>query len=113
MKTLKNKVQLIGNVGENPKIHTFENGKKVVRFSLATNNYFFKEEEKVQQTEWHNLVAWGKQADLIEKYVTRGSEIAIEGKLTSRSYENSEGHKQSVTEILIHEILLLGSKENS
>lgn len=67
MKTLKNKVQLIGNVGDTSKVHLFENGKKVIRFSLATNDYYMKDNEKVQQTEWHNLVAWGKQADLIEK----------------------------------------------
>ncbi|MCM4160909.1 single-stranded DNA-binding protein [Antarcticibacterium flavum] len=110
MKTIRNKVQLIGNVGENPKSHTFESGKKVTRLSLATNDFYLSNGEKVQQTQWHNLVAWGKQADLIEKYVTKGSEIAVEGKLTSRDYENEQGEKQYITEVLINEILLLNGK---
>lgn len=110
MKTLRNKVQLIGNVGDTPKAHTFESGKKVIRFSLATNDYYLKDGEKVQQTQWHNVVAWGKQADIIEKYVFKGSEIAIDGKLTSRSFENEGGEKQYISEVLINEILLLDSK---
>ncbi len=111
MKTLRNKVQLIGNVGEHPKSHSFESGKKVTRFSLATNDYYLSNGEKVQKTEWHNLVAWGKQADFIEKYVTKGIEIAIEGKLTSRAFENELGEKQYITEVLINEILLLNGKK--
>ncbi len=110
MKTLRNKVQLIGNVGDTPKAHTFESGKKVIRFSMATNDYYLKDGEKVQQTQWHNLVAWGKQAEIIEKYVFKGSEIAIDGKLTSRSFENESGEKQYISEVLIQEILLLDSK---
>lgn len=113
MKTLRNKVQLIGNVGDNPKSHTFESGKKVTRLSLATHDSYLSNEEKVQHTEWHNLVAWGKQAEIIEKYVTKGSEIAIDGKLTSRSYENEEGQKQYITEVLVNEILLLDSRGNN
>ncbi|MGM1057266.1 MAG: single-stranded DNA-binding protein [Bacteroidota bacterium] len=112
MKTLRNKVQLIGHVGENPKTHTFESGKKVIRFSLATNDYYLKDGEKVQQTEWHNVVAWGKNAELIEKYVFKGSEIAVDGKLTSRAFENQSGEQQYITEILVNEILLLDSKGN-
>ena len=113
MKTLKNKVQLIGNVGDNPKSHTFESGKKVIRLSLATNENYLANGEKVQQTEWHNLVAWGKQAEIIERYVTKGSEIAIDGKLTSRNFETEEGLKQYITEVLINEILLLDSRGNN
>lgn len=112
MKTLRNKVQLIGNVGENPKSHSFESGKKVSRFSLATNEYYLKDGEKIQQTQWHTLVAWEKQADFVEKYISKGSEIAVEGKLTYRSFENEAGEKQYITEILVSEILLLGSKQN-
>ncbi len=111
MRTLKNKVQLIGNVGETPKSHTFESGKKVIRFSMATNEYYRKDGEKTQETQWHTLTAWGKQADIIEKYVSKGSELAVEGKLTYRSYENEAGEKQYITEILISEILLLDSKK--
>ena len=114
MSTLKNKVQLIGNVGNTPEPTTFESGKKVTRFSLATNeSYHDGDGKKVQQTEWHNVVAWGKQADVIEKYVSKGKEVAIEGKLTSRSYENKAGEKKFITEVLVSEILLLGNKENN
>ena len=109
MKTLRNTVQLIGNVGEDPKSHRFENGMLVCRFSLATNEQFFKDGEKVQETQWHQLVAWGKQAELTNKYISKGKEIAIKGKLTYRSYENDAREKQYITEILVHEILLLGN----
>ena len=114
MSTLRNKVQLIGNVGNTPETTAFESGKKVTRFSLATNeSYHNGDGKKVQQTDWHNVVAWGKQADVIEKYVSKGKEVAIEGKLTSRSYENKAGEKKFITEVLVSEILLLGNKENS
>ena len=113
MKTLKNKVQLIGNVGDTPKAHTFESGKKVIRFSMATNDYYLKDGEKVQQTQWHTIVAWGKQAEIIEKYVTKGSEIAVEGKLTSRAFDTEQGEKQYIIEVLINEILLLNGKNQS
>ena len=112
MSTLRNKVQLIGHVGQEPTVTDLDNGKKVVRLSLATNeNYKNAKGEKQTDTNWHNLVAWGKTADIIEKYVTKGKEIAIEGKLTSRSYEDKEGVKRYVTEAVVSEILLLGSNE--
>ena len=112
MSTLKNKVQLIGNVGQDPIITNLESGKKVVRLSLATNeSYKNSNGEKQTDTNWHNLVAWGKTAEIIEKYVGKGKEIAIEGKLTSRSYDDKEGVKRHVTEVLISEILLLGNAE--
>ncbi|MDT0678511.1 single-stranded DNA-binding protein [Autumnicola musiva] len=112
MKTLRNKVQLIGHVGENPKSHRFEKGNLVVRFSLATNDNYLKDGEKIQQTQWHNLVAWGKQAQLAQTYLTKGKEVAIGGKLTTRTYENEAGEKQYITEILVHEILFLGTSTN-
>ncbi len=111
MSNLRNNVQLIGNVGNAPEIKNFESGKKVCSFSLVTNEYYHKEGEKIQQTDWHNIVAWGKQAELIEKYGNKGKEVAIRGKLTSRSYETQDGEKRFVTEILVSEILLLGNKE--
>ena len=110
MSTLKNKVQLIGNVGQEPTITNLESGKKVARLSLATNeNYKNSNGEKQTDTNWHTIVAWGKTAEIIEKYVTKGKEIAIEGKLTSRSYETKEGEKRYVTEVVANEILLLGN----
>lgn len=113
MSTLKNKVQLIGNVGNEADIKTLESGKKVANFSLATNEFYKNSEgEKVQNTQWHNVVAWGKIAGIVEKYVGKGKEVAIEGKLTSRSYETEAGEKRYVTEVIADEILLLGTKDN-
>ena len=112
MSTLRNNVQLIGNVGQEPTISQLESGKKVARISLATNeNYKNANGEKQSNTEWHNLVAWGKTAEIVEKYVTKGKEIAITGKLTSRSYETKESEKRFVTEIIVNEILLLGNNK--
>jgi single-strand DNA-binding protein len=111
MTTLRNSVRLIGNVGQTPEIKNLENGRKVAKFSIATNEiYYNKDGEKITQTYWHNLVAWGKNAEIIENYVDKGKEIAIEGKLTNHSYETQNGDKRYVTEVLINEILLLGNK---
>jgi len=109
MSTLKNKVQLIGHVGNDPEIKTFDGGKKLAKLSIATNESYKNEKgEKVEETQWHNLVAWGKTADIIEKYVVKGKEIAIEGKLAHRSYEDKNGEKRYVTEVVIDELLMLG-----
>ncbi|WP_179354346.1 single-stranded DNA-binding protein [Winogradskyella vidalii] len=111
MSTLRNKVQLIGNVGNEPEITNLESGKKVAKFSIATNeSYKDSKGEKVTNTQWHNIVAWGKIAEIVEKYVGKGKEVALEGKLTSRSYETKEGEKRYVTEVVVDEILLLGIK---
>ena len=110
MNTLRNKVQLIGNLGNAPEIITLESGKKLAKFSLATNeNYKNAKGEKVTDTQWHNIVAWNKTAEIIEKYLEKGNEVAIEGKLTSRSYETKEGDKRYVTEIVCNELLMLGN----
>ena len=111
MNTLRNKVQLIGNLGNDPEIITLESGKKLAKFSIATNeSYKNAAGEKVTDTQWHNVVAWNKTAEIIEKYVTKGNEIAIEGKLTSRSYESKEGEKKYNTEVVCNELLMLGGK---
>lgn len=111
MSTLRNKVQLIGNLGNAPEIINLESGKKLAKFSLATNeNYKNAQGEKQTETQWHNIVAWNKTAELIEKYVEKGREIAIEGKLTSRSYDDKDGNKRYITEVIVSELLLLGSK---
>jgi len=112
MSTLRNKVQLIGNLGNNPEIITLDSGKKLAKFSLATNeSYKNTEGEKITNTEWHNLIAWNKTAEIVEKYLEKGNEIAIEGKLTSRSYEDKDGAKKYITEIVINELLMLGNKQ--
>lgn len=109
MNTLRNKVQLIGHVGNAPEILNMESGKKLAKFSIATNEtYKNNKGEKVTDTQWHNVVAWGKTADLIENYVPKGKEIGVEGKLTSRSYEDKDGIKRYVTEVVCNEVLLLG-----
>jgi single-strand DNA-binding protein len=111
MYALKNKVQLIGNLGNAPEVKTIENGKKMARFSVATNeSYRNASGEKVTETTWHNLVAWGKVAEIAEKYLIKGSEIAIEGKLINRSYTDKEGNKKYITEVQVNELLMLGSK---
>ncbi|HZW62874.1 MAG TPA: single-stranded DNA-binding protein [Flavobacteriaceae bacterium] len=108
MNALRNKVQLIGRLGQDPEIVNLESGKKLAKFSLATNeNYTNAKGEKVENTEWHNIVAWGKTAEIIEKYVNKGQEIAIEGRLTSRSYEDKEGNKRYFTEVVCNEMLML------
>jgi single-strand DNA-binding protein len=111
MNTLRNKVQLIGNLGNNPEIITLESGKKLAKFSIATNeSYKNAQGEKVQNTEWHNVVAWNATAEIVEKYLEKGKEIAIEGKLTSRSYDDKDGNKRYITEIVCNELLMLGAK---
>lgn len=112
MNNLRNKVQLIGNLGQAPEIVSFENGNKLAKVRLATNAYYKNASgEKVTETQWHSLVAWGKQADIFEKYTQKGQEVAIEGKLITRSFETKEGEKRYRTEIQVNEVLLLGSKE--
>lgn len=109
MSTLKNKVQLIGHVGQDPEIKTFDGGKKLAKLSIATNESYKNDKgEKVDETQWHNLIAWGKTADIIEKYVVKGKEIAIEGKLTHKSYDDKNGEKRYVTEVVIDNLLMLG-----
>jgi single-strand DNA-binding protein len=111
MSTLRNKVQLIGNLGNNPEIITLESGKKLAKISIATNEtYKNAQGEKVTDTQWHNVVMWNKTAEIAEKYLQKGSEVAIEGKLTSRSYEDKDGVKKYITEIVCNELLLLGGK---
>ncbi|MCB0456925.1 MAG: single-stranded DNA-binding protein [Flavobacteriaceae bacterium] len=109
MSTLRNKVQLIGNLGNDPEIITLESGKKLAKFSIATNeSYKNNKGERVTDTQWHNVVAWGKTAEIIEGFVTKGKEIAIEGKLTARSWEDKDGQKRYTTEVVCNELLLLG-----
>ncbi|WP_313806193.1 single-stranded DNA-binding protein [Flavobacterium sp.] len=106
---MKNKVQLIGNVGQDPEVKTVNGDRKVANFTLATNEYYYNDKgEKVEQTEWHRVTAWGKVAEIIEKFVEKGKEIAIDGKLTYRNYDDKDGNKRYVTEIVANEILLLG-----
>ncbi len=109
MNTLRNKVQLIGHVGNEPTITNLESGKKCAKLTLATNEVYKNDKgEKVEETQWHSVVAWGKTAEIIEKYVTKGKELAITGKLTHRSYDDKNGEKRYITEVVANELLLLG-----
>lgn len=114
MSTLKNHVQLIGNVGQDPTIVNLESGKKVARFSMATNEHYRDADgEKNQTTEWHTVVAWGKTAEIIENHVGKGKEIGISGKLRTRTYIADDGSQRYATEVEAKEILLLGRKNES
>ena len=109
MNTLRNKVQLIGNLGNDPEIINLESGKTLAKFAIATNeSYKNANGERITDTQWHNIVAWGKTAEIVEKYVGKGKEVAIEGKLTSRSYETKDGEKRYITEVVCNELLMLG-----
>jgi single-strand DNA-binding protein len=111
MNTLRNKVQLIGNLGQDPEIRKFDNGKAVARFSLATtDSYRDAEGKKITETQWHHLVAWGNLAKIVEKYLIKGSEVAVEGKLTHRSYDDKDGKKRYYTEVVMSDMVMLRAK---
>jgi len=104
---MKNRVQLIGHVGQKPEIKNLESG-RVANFTIATNeNYTNAKGEKVEQTEWHRVSAWGKTVDIIEKFLTKGTHVALEGKLTHRSYDDKDGNKRYITEVVANELVLL------
>ncbi|PWN60040.1 single-stranded DNA-binding protein [Chryseobacterium oncorhynchi] len=109
--SLRNRVALIGFTGKEVEMTTFENGNAKASVSLATTEHFTNSKgEKVEETQWHQLISFGKTAEIFEKYVPKGKEIAIEGKITYRSYDDKDGVKRYVTEIRVDEILLLGGK---
>lgn len=109
-----NKVILVGNLGKDPEIRVIESGRKVANFSLATTEtYKDKNGERVDQTEWHNIVFWGPIADVIEKYLKKGSRIYVEGKIRTRSYDDKEGVKKYITEIMGREMLMLDGRPSS
>lgn len=111
MYALKNKVQLIGHLGNMPEIKNLDGGKKLAKFSLATNeSYRNSKGEKVDETQWHNLIAWGKVAELCEQYLAKGSEIMIEGKIAYRDYTDTDGIKRYVTEITVSDMMMFDRK---
>ena len=110
MTSLKNSVQLIGRLGNDPQIRNFDSGKQMATFSLATNEtYYNNKGEKVNDTQWHNIVVWGKKAKIVDDYLKKGSEIALEGKLVNRSYDK-DGEKRTITEIVLNELLMIDKK---
>ncbi|MGB5371208.1 MAG: single-stranded DNA-binding protein [Flavobacteriaceae bacterium] len=109
MNAIKNRVQLIGNLGQDPEIVNMENGGKLAKFSIATSEtYKNAKGEKVEDTQWHNVVAWGKTAEIVENFLSKGKQVAVEGKLIHRSYETKEGEKRYITEVKCNELLMLG-----
>src|SRR5690606_21493855 len=105
---MKNRVQLIGHVGQEPEIKNLEGGKKLANISIATNEVYYKDNgDKVEKTEWHRVTAWGKIRESIKKYVAQGRDIEIERSLTRRNYEDKDGVKRYITEIVANEVLLL------
>lgn len=112
MNTLRNRVQLIGNLGTAPEVKSINGGRKVARLVVATNETYKNQKgEKITETTWHNLTAWGNNAEIAEKYLQKGSEIAIEGRLRNNSYTDKEGIKRYSTDIEVTEFVMLGSKK--
>ncbi len=111
MKKLKNNVRLIGRLGKDPEVRNLPGGKMVANFSLATSdNYKNGDGERVEETQWHNIVVWGKLAEIASDYLKKGNEVALEGKLIHRKYETGKGEVRYITEINVDEILMLGPK---
>jgi len=111
MNTLRNSVRLVGNLGMDPEVKSFDNNRKLAKISIATNETYKNDKgERITDTQWHNLVAWGTQAKFAEDFLKKGDEIAIEGKLSSRSYVDKDGNKKYITEIVVNEFLKLGNK---
>ena len=111
MNNVKNKVQLIGNLGNAPEIKILDGGKKLARISLATNEtYKNAKGEKITETQWHNVIAWDKTAEIMEKYFTKGLEVLIEGKLVNHNYTDKEGNKRYATKVQANELLILTKK---
>jgi len=113
MNALRNKVSLIGRLGAQPELVTFESGKTLARFSIATNESYKDKSGKWQdQTQWHNIIAWGKTADLVGKILDKGQEVIVQGRLVNKSYETKSGEKRFGTEIEMNEFLALGAKKD-
>jgi len=108
---MKNHIHLIGYAGQDPEIRVLDNGTKLARFSLATNEYYIaRNGERKEETQWHQIVAWNKAADMVERLVGKGRLLNIDGKLVYRHYEDKDGKKRTVAEIRADEILVLDKR---
>ncbi len=108
MSNLKNSVQLIGNLGQDPEVKLLDNGRKLAKINIATSDsYKNSKGEKVTTTEWHNCVAWGKTADLVEKMLKKGNQVILRGKLTHSSVEDESGNKRYYTQVFVNEFVPL------
>jgi single-strand DNA-binding protein len=112
MNSIRNSVMLIGNLGQDPVLTVTPNGNKVANFSLATNETYRNQEgERITATEWHRCQAWGRLAETISSYCKKGKEVALRGKLTHRSYEDKEGVRRYISEVVVNDFTLLSKKE--
>ena len=112
MRAIRNSVQLIGNLGRDVEVFTFDSGNKKATFTMATSEYYTnKEGEKAQDTQWHNIVAWGKTADLMSALLEKGNKVLVKGKIVNRSYEDKEGNKRFVSEVVANEFMKITTKE--
>lgn len=108
MSNLRNRVQLLGHLGNTPEITTLESGRKMAKFSLATNEFYTnKQGDKIQNTDWHNIIAWERMAEIAEDYLSKGKEVIVVGKIVYNSYETEEGEKKYFTQIQANEIQML------
>jgi single-strand DNA-binding protein len=113
MNSLRNRVQLIGHLGQDPELKTIDSGKKVARFTIATDDgYKNSEGQKVNETTWHNIVAWNGLADLSEKFLKKGRKVAVEGRIVYRTYEDKKGITKYITEIILNDLMFLDPVKN-
>ncbi|MFM7496804.1 MAG: single-stranded DNA-binding protein [Bacteroidota bacterium] len=111
MGNIRNQVRLIGNLGRDPEYREISNGRKMTRFSLATNEYYVGDQgEKMAETQWHQVVAWGKLAEICERLLHKGSEVVLDGRLNTRSYNDKEGVRRSYTEVVALEMAVMDRK---
>jgi single-strand DNA-binding protein len=109
MNAFRNQVSLIGNLGRMPEVKTFEGGRKMARLTLVTNEIYKNNNgEIVKNATWHSLIAWGRSAEKAEKYLTKGKEVMVKGKLINRNYTDKDGNKKYVTEVEIDDFYMLG-----
>ena len=112
MNSVRNQVRLIGNLGQDLELKTFESGSKIVKLNIATNEYYTNQKgERVEETQWHSVVAWNKTADLMNNLLKKGDMIAIDGKLVHRTYEDTTGAKRSVSEVVASSFVKLNRTE--
>ena len=114
MNALRNRVQLIGRLGQDPEMKQTKNGRTLARFSLATIEVYKNSQgERTEETQWHPIVVWGERAEVAGKYLRKGKEVALEGKLVHRTYDDADGNKKYITEVVVNEFLMLGKKEDN
>jgi single-strand DNA-binding protein len=112
MKDLRNRVQLMGHLGMDPEVKSFDGDRKLARFSVATSQtYLNNKGDRVTDTQWHTIIAWGKVAERVEKFLKKGVEVALEGKIVYRQYEGNDGQKKYITEIVMNDFLKVSKKE--